>query len=111
MSSRFKQLLLELARANLDLFSYEGEAGDAAFDLTTADTFLAGIVDNLRGGKTVPSEFRHDILHPWLEGTVWCGPDGSRHDLSLMPERLLEHPRLLERVRSACVRELREPVD
>ncbi len=111
MSSRFKQLFLELSRAKVDTCSYEGAACDVAFDLTTADTFLAGVVDRMRGSTTVPLEFRADMLRPWLHGAVWSGPDGSSHDLSLMPQPLFEHALLLERIRSACASQLRDSVD
>lgn len=111
MNLRFKQLLAELSAAQLDLFSYTGEARDVAFDLTTADSFLAGIVDRLRGANTVPAEFRAEMLRPWLQGASWYGPDGSQHDLVLMPESLFEYALLLERIRSTCVRDLREQAD
>jgi hypothetical protein len=86
---------------------YEDEAQDAAFDITTTDTFVAGIADTILRGKTVSAEHRPVVAHPFLRGDgFWLCADAPAFDLNPFPE-LLEYATAIERVRKLCADDLR----
>jgi hypothetical protein len=84
--------------------NYTGAAQDAAFDITTADTFVAGIATQLLDEQTVPHEHRSVVAHPSLrEGRYWTLTDGGSLDLAPYPE-LLAYALAVEAVREQCQR-------
>ena len=93
---------------SVPITEYEGEAREAAFDITTADTVVAGIADAILSGKTVPPEHRPVVAHPFLrDDGCWLSTSGPAFDLNPFPE-LLEYAAVIERVRKLCNDYLRE---
>ena len=86
-----------LQKLSLDVNSYCQPLVDVAFELTSFDTFIAGIVDTLLQGKTVSQQHVAVLRRPLpVEGTLWQTQDGSRVDLSLHPDILTYAERLTE---------------
>ena len=93
----------ELSQRSLDPAAHEGEFGDAAFEITTADTFIAGIAATLLEGGNPDASHRAVLARERLVGPHWLLDDGRRVDLRPVQE-MYAHARLVERLRRECLR-------
>jgi len=102
-----RRLFDELRGFSLELKRYRGqpELRDVAFDLTTADTFLAGVAATLLERAPVNEGHRRVAADVQLHGTSWRALDGVVTDLASHPE-LLAYARRLEQLRQACSAQL-----
>lgn len=88
-----------LRQSALDVHGYKGPMFDAAFDLMTTESALAGIADTLISGSRVPQEHAGVLRTSVLSDDTRLNlSDGTTVDLSGTPV-LLEHARLLEQIR------------
>jgi hypothetical protein len=95
------QLLKRLQHTTIDVNSYTGRVAEVAFDLTTFDSFIAGLATRLVSGGA-PTYEEQGLLKRELPltGTVWTLDSGEKVDLVMFPE-LLAHARLVESLRVA----------
>lgn len=93
----------ELSRLHVDPASYRAELADAAFEVLSADTFIAGIASTLLAGKRPDAQHMAVLRRDYLLDATWLLSDGRRVDLSLAPE-LFAHASLVEQVRRECIR-------
>ena len=80
-----QSVLLDLARARVDLNDFEGDAWEAVFDMYTTESALAGISTRISQASSIPSLSAEEntMIHgEFLRGTMWIRRDGSSHDLS-----------------------------
>jgi hypothetical protein len=104
--SDLQQMLLRVQRSGFDSTAYEGPAAEVAFELTTFDTFIAGIASTLLLGRALTAQGKErEILQQGLPltGSVWTTESGARVDLATFPG-LLAHARLLNSLIEACIR-------
>jgi hypothetical protein len=97
-----------LEHRGIDLHDYEGPMFDIAFDIVTLDTGIAGIAATVLSGQRVPEE-HVEVLRRRLitkDGRLVL-TSGELVDLSASPD-LLEHVRLIDRVRNLCLRLIRK---
>jgi hypothetical protein len=100
---RLDEAYRELRRSTFDVHDYKGRMFEAAFDLMTAETAVAGIADTLLTSGSVPREHVAILRNPILTDTRYVLPDGTAVDLKPAPA-LLQHARLLDEVRRLCLR-------
>jgi hypothetical protein len=96
----------DLKAQPLNVNRYDGPEGDLAFDITTADSFVAGILSCILDGATISEQAEAVLREPMLVGQTWCGcqtPDAYLGDL---PE-LLKNAEIMERARILCLEALR----
>jgi hypothetical protein len=97
-----KEALAKLREYAVDVNDYAGGIADVAFEIVTADTFLAGIADSWLSGAVMDSSSRVIVIvQRLLDGRIWVAEQGQRYDLSQWPE-LLEYARRIESLRKAC---------
>jgi hypothetical protein len=99
---KLEQLYDALRRKTTNVNRYAGALTDVAFELVTADTFVAGIASSLLEKRAVaPGEFAV-LRSQFLVGTDWKLQDGSTVDLRNEPD-LLEHAQVLEALKEECI--------
>lgn len=101
--NKLRQIFDELRSQSVDPSAYSGRLADAAFEIVSADTFIAGIASALLDGRR-PSEQEEAILHrDYLIGSSWMTDDGDRIELGAAIE-LCDYARLVERLKVECLR-------
>jgi hypothetical protein len=103
--TRLQDMYDELSHRPINVAAYDGEFGDVAFDICTADTFVAGIAATLLEGRRPDASHRCVCERENLTGPYWALDDGRRVDLRPVPE-LYTHARLVEALRRECLRRL-----
>jgi hypothetical protein len=101
MTSRLRQLFDQSSKTSVSVRKYQGQTADAAFEICTADTFVAGIASRVLEGQKPESAFLAILANPLMNGTCWVMPDKQLVDLSATPE-LLQAARLVEDLRMEC---------
>jgi hypothetical protein len=82
-----RDLFDTLSNQSLTVHHYSGRVFDAVFDITTADTFVAGVASRLIDGDAATIEEFGFIGEPMLtEGRWWRCNDGKLFDLEPYPE-------------------------
>ena len=100
--TRLNDLLEQLRLTPIRVGQYQDLLGDVAFELATADTFIAGIATELLERRR-PSHAAMPILQrPLLERAAWVMSTGQNVDLSDQLE-LLRAAELLEQLRRECL--------
>lgn len=89
----------------IELSNYSGAPFDVAFDITTEDTFIAGIASKILDGTGVSWEERQIIGDSRLEGDRWRGDDDEFFDLGPYPE-INAAAKRVEEFRAKCVEAL-----
>jgi hypothetical protein len=69
----------------------DGIVGDAAFEISTAGTFVAGVASSILDGKTVGVAERRVLERVFLADTRWILEDGRQIDLRNYPTYWLRH--------------------
>lgn len=102
-----RQLLTHLEHSSIDVNVYAGRVADAAFELQTFDTFIAGVAMTLVSGSNVTPEHKKILERALpLRDSKWVLDSGEEVDLGPFPE-LLAHARLVEAVRLAGLKQNR----
>jgi hypothetical protein len=83
------------------LHDFAGEGNEAAFDLITTDTFIAGVATSLIDGVDVAPEHRKIVWTSFLAESLYRLSDGRVIDLAPYPA-LLMFARSLDRLRRVC---------
>jgi hypothetical protein len=84
---------------------YDGPEGDLAFDITTADTFIAGILSSILDRATISEQAKAVLRDPMLVGLTWRGRQTQDAYLGDLPE-LLKNAEIIERARVLCLEAL-----
>jgi hypothetical protein len=92
----------KLRNTKISVLNYQGELKNVVFDMATAESFIAGIADQVLGGQPIAAEHRSGIAQEVFNGTAWLSTDGERFDLTASPE-LLEYAQAIDDARKACV--------
>ena len=90
-----------LGRVRIPESEWKSDRDDAAGELTTVESAIAGIADNLLSGHTVPKRHALILEKPWLSGTKFKRPYGKSIDLSNRAT-LRPFASLLESLRISC---------
>ena len=101
--NRLYELLRHVTSRSLDLKAFTGQLADVAFEITTAESFLAGIASALLERGVMDPSHRVVLEKEFLRGTTWNLGDGARVDLSSAPE-LLQAARAVQELRDECLR-------
>ena len=76
-----------MAQSAIELHNYTGSLFDVAFEITTADTFIAGVASKIIDGNRMIKKDESIVQRPLLlEWRWWQCEDGSVFDLSESPE-------------------------
>jgi hypothetical protein len=102
-TTRLRVIYDDLRTRAIDPAEHDGELGEAAFEITTADTFIAGVAATLLEGKQPDASHRSVLTREYLLGSCWLLSDGRRIDLRHVPE-MYAHARLVEQLRKECLR-------
>lgn len=74
-----------------DTNNYKGDLGDAVFDITTADTFIAGIVNSLIERQPINDSYQKRLRTPLLNDkkkAFISMTSGKENNLETVPEAL-----------------------
>ena len=97
-----KECFRTMEQQSLDLQSYTGTLHDVVVDITTADTFIAGITSKLIDGERLDKKERAILSKPLLlEGRWWQLDNGTAFDVERHPD-IYEVANTLETVRDKC---------
>ena len=102
--NRLRELYDQMATSSVHAQDYRGAISDVAFDIITADSFLAGIASAIINRNSPDTVHLRSLKRSLLEGTYWILTNGEKGDLLPYPE-LLRHARLLEEVRAQCLKQ------
>lgn len=100
-----RQLYQNPGERLIEFSKYTGAAHDLAFDITTEDTFIAGIASRILDHRTISREDRQIIDDSRMEGDRWRCDDGEFVDLSPYPE-IKAVAKRVEEFRAKCVEAL-----
>ena len=100
--STLKMAFDKLRNTKISVLNYQGELKNVVFDMATAESFIAGIADQVLGGQPIAAEHRSGLAQEVFNGTAWLSTDGERFDLTASPE-LLEYAQAIDDARKACV--------
>ena len=103
-SQRLRELLAQLRAARIPVAHHQGLLLDVAFELTTADTYIAGIASQLVDGRRPSGELLSVLQTPVVCGKRFLLASGHEVDLS-GEEDLLRSAELLEQLRCECLRD------
>lgn len=96
-----------LARSVIEPGNYTGSLFDVAFEITTADTFVAGVASKIIDGDRMTKEDESIVQRPLLlEGRRWQCEDGSVFDLNKSPE-IKRVALAVEQLRATCATALK----
>jgi hypothetical protein len=95
----------DLKTQPLNVNRYDGPEGDLAFDITTADTFIAGILSSILDRATISEQAKAVLRDPMLVGLTWRGRQTQDAYLGDLPE-LLKNAEIIERARVLCLEAL-----
>jgi hypothetical protein len=108
VSGELENLYKKLQETTLDMYQFEGVMFDVAFEMTSVDSYLAGIADTIVDGLPVRKSVLGGLDEPWLiDKKYWLLERESKIDLSSYAE-LLEFALLLEDLRVKCLDHLKE---
>jgi hypothetical protein len=99
---KLQQLSDALRHKTTNVNRYSGLLAEVAFELVTADTFIAGIASSLLEESAVAQAELALLERRFLIGTDWMLPNGSTVDLRNEPE-LLGHAQVLEALKVECL--------
>jgi hypothetical protein len=98
---RIQHQLNVLNEMSFTVGEYSGEDRNAAFDLTSEETFLSGVAETILSGQAVDQRFLPPLTRTGLIGNVWHAMDGCRYTFN--PEStLVAFARQLECLRRHC---------
>jgi hypothetical protein len=100
--SQLERLFYKLRTTEIRVTDYDGAMADVAFEIQTTDSFLVGIADTILTTHLPNRDIVPYLSQGTLSGSVWRMPNGALVDLATAPD-LLEHARLLDQVRLACI--------
>ena len=96
-----------LTRSSIELSNYTGSVFDVAFEITTAETFVAGIASKIIGRNRMTAQDKSLVQDPYLrDGRWWQCDNGSVFDLSVNPE-INRMAQAVEQLRASCARALK----
>jgi hypothetical protein len=76
-----------LLAESLEIHRYSGTVFDVAFQIITAETFVAGVATKILDREVVSPEEAAVIKNPLvLEGSLWRCDDGQTFDLKPFPQ-------------------------
>jgi hypothetical protein len=96
-----------LAQSAIEPGNYTGSLFDVAFEITTAETFIAGVASKIIDGNRITKKDMSIVQRPLLlEGRWWQCDDGSVSDLGVNPE-INRRALAIEQLRAACATALK----
>ena len=109
MKDEIQKLYNVLKKTPIDLFSYDGEMKDIAFDITLTDSYVAGIADRIVNNEPPLKNAELKSLHyPFVvDGQYWWFKKSRKVDLEPFPD-LLKLATLLETLRIKCLNFLKQ---
>lgn len=102
-TSRLQRILAELQARPAQCVTLDREMAEVAFEVTSAETFVAGIAVTLVGGKRPDPRHGIVLMREYLVGSFWRLDDGRRIDLRPCPE-VHGHARLVDELTRECRR-------
>jgi hypothetical protein len=97
-----RDALGQLAEASLEVTDYAGDLGNAVFEITTADSFIAVIATTLvEGGRPSAQDVR-TLSRVLLAGDAWRLQNGREVDLGLAPRGAQLRAPCRARTRELC---------
>jgi hypothetical protein len=94
----------ELASTSVDIHVYNGQLLDTAFDVFTANTFIAGVADKVLSGDAVDDSDRMILATPLiLNQTFWVMNCGQAINIE-NDQPLFELAQKIEKVRELCLK-------
>jgi hypothetical protein len=111
VSSKIKKELEELyqslAVTSIDLFKYEEESFDVACEITTAESYIAGIADKIIENSRLHESDREILNRVFLtDGNNWLLEGVKAINLKTYPE-LLQSVEAIEKLRLKCLEALK----
>ncbi len=103
MSAMLRESYSKLQTYSLDVNAYDDWQQDVVFDMTTIDTYLAGLASRLLSGQAITREEKTMLLYPFLVDEVWNGHWVRQTDLSGIPE-ILRYAQVIEQTRASCLK-------
>ena len=103
--NELRQLYKNPSERSIEFSRYTGAAHDVAFDITTEDTFIAGIAGKILDGTGLSRKERQIIEGSRFEGDRWRCDDGEFFDLSTYPE-IKAVAKRVDEFRAKCVEAL-----
>ena len=102
------ELYEQMMQSSFNVNEYRSdECHDAAFDMVTVETGVAGIASQLLTGTLSPKKQQRVLGLKLLDGNNWHLLNGTKCDLSSRPE-LLIHARNIVALQCACKERLQE---
>ena len=96
-----------LMQTSIELGKYNGALFDVAFEITTAETFVAGVASKIVDNNQLTADDRLIVGCSFmLERRWWKCASGSVFDLNEHPE-IIRAAIAIEELRSACERALK----
>ena len=95
------RLFNNTGQRSFDIHNYTGQAFDIAFEINTADTFIAGIASRIIDQEKITRAHRKILNEARLSGTDWRCFDGELFSLKQYPE-LYTAACGVEELRSKC---------
>jgi hypothetical protein len=96
--AELQKAYIRLQDHSIESNRYVGSELDLAFDLTTVDTFVAGIASKVLDGESVTPEEILLLNRPFLVGNIWNGHEVHKSDISGISE-MLKYANAIEEVR------------
>ena len=93
--------VFDTGKRSIDIHNYIDQAFDVAFEITTADTFIAGIASKILDRERVTKADRKILNDVRLSGTDWRCDDGELFNLEPYPE-INTAARGVEELRAQC---------
>lgn len=96
-----------LMQKSIELGKYNGALFDVAFEITTAETFVAGVASKIVDHNQLTADDKLIVGRPFmLESRWWKRASGSLFDLNEHPE-ISRAAIAIEELRAACERALK----
>lgn len=102
LMSELQERFDTLAQSVIEPGNYTGSLFDVAFEITTADTLVAGVASQIIDGHQITQKHKAIVQRPFLlEGRWWQRDDGSVFDLGGNPE-INRVALAVEQLRATC---------
>lgn len=89
----------------LEIYSYSGDDFDLVFDITSADTFIAGIVGKIIDGRAVNKQDKEILEKTFSEESCWITTEGEKKSIEHLPE-VLVYVQLIKKIQQLCLKEI-----
>lgn len=103
-ANELEKLFAELKNTSFDLFQFEGEMFDVAFDIKSADSYIAGITDSLiKNYKINESDLVGLKISFLVDEHYWLFEGVKKVDLKPYPD-VLKLALVIEELRIKCLK-------